>query len=418
MKNKVKQQSLSFLLVSLFSWTLASCGASGKSFTIAPEPGASSSYEFGEAFRSGSLGVYSSGVRLALVEETMLSDFHTDVLTFDEDLSCPILYEGHSLPWSYRVSSTYTLDKAHYTFTIGQEQLTVTLNGNPSKTDLEFVMPSYLESVPAPLNAFPVTAWKASFGGMGALERIQLSKVVSSFEPSVLPASLAILPYSYAHPLEQGKLDYDANGFLSWGKTLYGIQPSFQGALVLPSADAAFSPNAFALPLPGVSQVEIPDGYASLDFSLASKNLPANQGFSCDLPPKGYAIAEGFVYYSDGDDTFVRGIPLGRFQKASRLVFPSGLTRFLLGSIDGLTLSAAKDVVLPATVTSFSAVDPLTDSSLETLEFTSPELVRTTSLSVKNLPASLKRIVVPAALLASYQANAVWRNAAVSFVGA
>jgi hypothetical protein len=150
---------------------------------------------------------------------------------------------------TYQVSSSYTLDQAHYSFTIGQEELSITQMGNPSKTDTELEIPSFITSVDAPLKDYPVIAWSASLGSMPALEKVYLSKTLKTFAPNPLPTSIGILPYSVQHPGEVGALDYDASGFLSWDKELWGISSSIHGALVLPQGDTSFSPNAFALPL-------------------------------------------------------------------------------------------------------------------------------------------------------------------------
>jgi|LAHS01.1.fsa_nt_gb hypothetical protein len=412
-----QHKAMAFSALLLSGLVLSSCGGSSIGDQVVLEEGASTLYEFGEAFREGSLGIYRQGEKLASVSASMLRGFYTKVLTFNQNLTCSVLYDGLSLPMTYQVSSSYTLDQAHYSFTIGQEELSITQMGNPSKTDTELEIPSFITSVDAPLKDYPVIAWSASLGSMPALEKVYLSKTLKTFAPNPLPTSIGILPYSVQHPGEVGALDYDASGFLSWDKELWGISSSIHGALVLPQGDTSFSPNAFALPLEGVTSVEIPDLYQDLDFSAISKSLPFNKGFSCDNPPKGYSISGGFILYSDGTDSYVRGIPLGLFQDQSVLSFPEGITRFVLNILDGITLTAAQDVVLPKSLTSFSVSESLSSSVLETLELTSAKVVHTNILSIKNLPASLKTIRVPSSLLSLYQADSAWKNAGATFVG-
>src|SRR5574344_648388 len=418
MINKVRRKNVLLLGLALASLSLSSCGAQDSGYRLALEEGGSIQYQFGEAFHEGSLGIYHSGDKAAEVTANMLQGFYTNVLTFDQDLTAEVVYQKAHLPLTYRVSSTYSLDKEHYTVGIERESLSVTLIGNPSKTDTEFTVPASIDTLPDPLKSWPVLGWKASFGGLSALKKVHLSKVLESFAPSVIDSALAILPYSSDHSGEAGVLDYDSEGFLLLDSVLWGINPQKSGALVLPSQASSFKPNAFATPLEGVTSLEIPASYTDLDFSKLSKNLPHNQAFIASAPAPGNSIKDGAIRYTSGRDTFIRGIPLGRYDNAASMRLPEGITRFLLPTIDGFTLSAAKDLILPTTLTSFSAAEALTSSVLETLELTSPNLVDANAFSISNLPSSLKTIKVPSSLLSSYQADSAWGQAKASFVAA
>lgn len=410
-KKKKKKIMVGLFSVFLPLFLLSACGDSVSPYTLKLETGASASYQFAEDFRENSFGIYDGTKRLAYVTTSMLENFHTNVLTFGVDLPLKVLYEGRQLKSVYQVSSSYALDKDHYTVKISYEQLEVTGIGNPSKTDTEFQIPSYSETLPAPLNSWPITAWSASFGGMSSLKKVTLSPVLKSFNPTPLSSTIALFPYSTIDSKTSSKIDYQGD-FLYLSSALAGIRPTLQGTLTLPDAVDHFWGNAFAAPLPSVTAVELNEKYTDMDFTSLSKNLPANQAFILDTASHGYFVQNAFLYYNDGTDISCRGIPEGKAQSGTSLTLPSGLTRFHLSNLDGFVAPGSAHVIFPNTLTSFSAPAAIDNTTLTSLEFTSSSLVRTNALSIKNLPSTLASIKVPSSLLSTYQSDSVWGKVA------
>jgi hypothetical protein len=379
--------------------------ASGNTYTIRLEEGASSTYEFGEAYHEKSWGIYYHDTRASYVSAAMLKDFYTNVITFGMDLPVQVNYEGQSLETTYQVSSVYDLDE-NYTVSLFREELEVTKVRNPDKTLTEFEIPSSISTLPEPLNNWPVTAWSASFGGFSALKKVYLSKGLKSFAPSPWNSTIALFPHSAKVSGESGALDYQGD-FLLIDDALCGIRSSVEGTLSLPTDVSSIKDNAFAASLPGVILLNIPANYSDPDFSLTAHNLPNNRAFVMEKSGSTYA-EEGFLFHNDGSDVTLRGIPEGLCQSGTFLSIPYGLTRFILTSLEGFDAPGSAMIILPSSVTSFSAPIAIDNTTLSSLEFTSSSVVKTNALSMKNLPSSLKEIKVPSSLLESYKADSNW----------
>ncbi len=408
-KNKKLKQSWGILGSLSLLFVLSGCGETLSPYTLKLESGATNVYEFAEGFRDGSLGIYDGEKRLSLVTSSMIENFHTNVLTLDQDLPLKVRYQGKLLTTTYQVSSLYTSDKDHYSVKISYESLEVVSLGNPSKTATEFQIPSYSETLPSPLKDWPITAWSASFGGMDSLRKVTLSPVLKSFSPTPLASDIALYPYSTVDDEATSLINYEGN-FLYLDSALAGIRSTASGVLSLPNQVDHFWDNAFAAPLPGVLFVELNSKYQAMDFTRLAQNLPMNQGFILDGTANGYFVNDGFLYYNDGTDVLLRGIPEGRLQDTASLTLPEGLTRFHLTTLDGFTAPGSAQVIFPSTLKSFTAPLEINNTTLKSLEFTSASMVKCNALSLKNLPSSLTSIKVPSALLATYQSDSVWGN--------
>src|SRR5574344_2688126 len=115
-----RKKNFTLLALALPSLLMTSCGKANGLDTLALEEGGSISYQFGEAFHAGSIGIYHSGDKITDVTSDMLVGFYTNVLSFDQDLTATVVYQKLRLPLTYRVSSTYSLDQAHFTVEIQQ----------------------------------------------------------------------------------------------------------------------------------------------------------------------------------------------------------------------------------------------------------------------------------------------------------
>jgi hypothetical protein len=415
--NKAKQRERNFggiLAVFAFCFALSSC-AKDRGYTIVLADGASSTYQYAEAYHEGSLALYSGTDKIADVTPAMLVGFSTSVTSFDQDLPLGVSYQGFTYKTTYQVSSLYTFDQSHYTVKIGANELNVSFIGSPDGTAQEFSLPSSIATLPGVLKTYPVTTWSASFGAMLSLEKVTLSPVVKSFVPEAIAPAIAVYPSSTLPGGQTGVLDYQGD-FLIQDSVLWGIRSGVTGELVLPTGASSFKANAFAATLSGVTSLRIPSSYSDCDFSALSRSLPNNQAFILDQAPKGYSTSEGFILYSDGSDTFIRGIPLGRFQNKSDLTLPSGVTRFLFSTLDDWPSPSFTNVIFPAELTSFSVPTASKATYLTSLQFTSTTVVRTNAISIKNLPSSLTAIMVPSALLDSYKNDTYWSKVASLFI--
>lgn len=414
-RNKqIKKKLGGILSVFTLCSVLSSC-AKDQGYTVVLSEGASSIYQYAEAYHEGSLALYSGEEKIADVTAGMLVGFSTSVSNFDQDLPLGVSYQGFTYKTHYQVSSLYTFDQSHYTIKIGEKELNVTFIGSPDGSAKEYVLPSTIASLPGALKTFPVTTWSASFGAMLSLEKVTLSPVVKLFAPETIADGIAVYPSSTLPGGQEGAWDYQGD-FLIQNSVLWGIRSAVSGELVLPKEASSFKANAFAAPLTGVTSLRIPSSYQDCDFSLLSQSLPNNKSFILDQAPKGYSTSDGFILYSDGTDTFIRGFPLGRFVGQSDLNLPRGVTRFLFSTLDGWSSPSFSNVIFPAELTSFSAPTPSKATYVKSVEFTSPNVVRTNAISIKNLPSSLTSIKVASALLDSYKNDTYWSKVASLFV--
>jgi len=410
----IMKKAKGILSVFALCFVLPSC-AKDRGYAVVLSEGASSVYQYAEAYHEGSLALYSGDKKIADVTAAMLEGFSTSVSSFDQDLPLGVSYQGFTYKTHYQVSSLYTFDQNHYIVKIGGNELNVTFIGNPDGTAKEFALPSTIASLPGALKTFPVTTWSASFGAMLSLEKVTLSPVVKLFAPEAIAEGIAVYPSSTLPGGQKGTLDYQGN-FLIQDTALWGIRPAVSGELVLPKEASSFKANAFAVSLPGVTSLRIPSSYQDCDFSSLSRSLPNNMAFILDQAPKGYSTSNGFILYSDGADTFIRGFPLGRFVGRTDLILPNGVTRFLFSTLDDWPSPSFSNVVFPSELTSFSVPTLSKATYLKSLEFTSPTLVRTNAISIKNLPSSLTTIKVASALLDSYKNDIYWSKVASLFV--
>lgn len=412
-----KMHRIVFLsLLGLSVVSLASCSHSSGNYVRLKE-GESNSFQFDSSFSDGVYEIVSkSGSILAPVSGDIVKGFSTRQTIFDKDLEATASYEGENLSFTYQISSSFDDDGSGYRFVFDNEGgISVRFFGNPDQNATEFDIPETFSFLPSPLNQWPVVDVKASFGGFSnLLKKVMFNKSLVSFEP----LESENLPSLQFVPSPQGRIRYDQRGFLIIGSTLWGIDPAFQGSLLLPTEVTIYEESAFAGVLPNVTKVVIPKAFGNPNFTLSSYRMDKNLAFEIVDNGNGYFSKDGFILYSSGNDTICRGVPAGLKCQNDTLTIPVGVNRFVLDALYGFANPTMKRVVLPSTVTSFKdGLADLANTVLESLRFTSSEMVSTTSISVGNLPKTLERIEVPSSLLEQYKTAAGWVAVSDKLVG-
>lgn len=397
------------LLLLPLTLSLFSCAKKG-TITIRLEEGKSNSYAYGESYHSLSLAIYENGEFVRYVVTGDLASFTTKTLAFDTPLTGEVTYEGTAYPFTYQVSSVYEQDSSHYTLKLSSDSsLEVTAIGNPSKTQTDYVLPDTISTLSAPLNSWPVKRWSASFGGLSALKKVTLNPSLTSFT-GLISTSIEVDAAS------SGNFVYDAGGFLSIDKILWGIAATCSGDMTLPEGDTGFVANAFAAVRSGITSLTFPTTYSDYSLFGLAQNLPDCAAFNLASKSQGYYSTDGFLYCQKDAEVQCLGIPMAKKVVDSTLVFPEGLTRFRLDGLNHYSNPAYQILSFPASLVSFAVQDTVDCPSLTTLIFHSPSVVKTTSLALDNLPASIQTIKVASSLLESYQKDNYWSRYADRFV--
>lgn len=417
MKKRALIRSLPF-----FALALVSCGETSSLPGYSLESDSlegEASYQYGESFHEGSLFLRDSSGGTHAVTSSMLIGFDTESLSFDTPLTAQVSYEGFSYPFTYRITPTYTLDKANYSLRLQSDgTLEVTLVGPNilAASASDYAMPETIATLPSPLNRFKLTRWSASFAGFANLKNVTFSSSLESFSTreDTLPSSILF------HPASSGQLTYDLQGFLKSNGVLWGIKDGLTGILSLPET-SSFSPNAFNGELEGIVAVDLPLSYATYDFSSCASRLAHNQAFNLASEHNGYYTNGGFLYQKSSTSVLCSGVPYGYTVKDGIFSFPSGLTRFYWDNLAGFAREDVSTIAFPDSLRSLAITSgkTLKDNAFATLILPSPSVVSLTSLVLNAFPSSLKTVKVPQSLRESYESDYDWKKLltqGVSFV--
>jgi hypothetical protein len=389
---------------------LASCGGTAQStsekdtYKVTTAFSENASFDFGSKFDDNRFVITNQkDEEIAKVNSSMVTGFDTTKTTIGKDITATVTYQGQSLPFTYEISSYYSLENFGSVNLLDGGSVSInSVNGYSKLTS--YTIPDVVEGLPAPASSWPVTEFEATAGD--ALASLTLGKNLTRLSTGSVSYNTVVKPAS------NGVIQYE-NGFLvdTSSKTLFGLASTLTGEVTLPSTATRIAPSAFAMENTTITKIIYPASYTTYTgYNMGAYHLKGVTSFGVSSDNTLFSVdKDGVLYYHSATlkGTIAIMAPRGSstWTETNPLVLSSTVAYVNLSFLNGMENIPA--VSVPATCTNITTIAKLVSLKTLILTKTTTEITKIAKDSLALLNADIN-IKVPSSLVDDYKADAVW----------